>query len=80
VEERHELLEDARTRLDVSIEDLWREYFALGGDASPLELEAFLQGALNPPRREYDILAHTLNERFMQRGQDHPIPLVTGQL
>jgi hypothetical protein len=78
LQQRQALLEEARTRLELSLEDLWRDYFALGGNASPLELEAFLHGAMNAPRREYDILAHALNERFMQRGQDHPIPLMTG--
>ena len=75
--QRQALLEEARTRLELSIEDLWRDYFALGGNASPLELEAILQGAMKVPRREYDILAHALNERFVRKGEDHPVPYWT---
>jgi hypothetical protein len=56
------------------MEELWQDYFALGGNAPPLELEAFLQEAMKAPRREYDILAHALNERFVGMGQDHPVP------
>ena len=40
-----------------------------------LELEAYLCGALLPSPHEYDVLAHTLNERFFQLGGDtsHPV-------
>jgi len=66
-------LEHAREQLSLSVEDLWREYFSLGGYATPLELRGFLQGALHPARREYNILIQALNEQFMVRGQNHPL-------
>jgi hypothetical protein len=72
--QRHEILEDARRRTGMSVHDLWVEYFGLGGSASPLEMDAFLQGALEPSELEYDMLAHALNEHFMARGHNHPVP------
>jgi hypothetical protein len=67
-------LEGARRRSGLSVQELWFAYFSLGGDASQLEMEAFLQGALQPAPIEYDKVAHALNEHFSARGQDHPVP------
>lgn len=61
-------------RAGLSLEDLWLRYFEIAGDASPLELEAFLQGILTPDRREHDKLVHALNERFMELGDSFRLP------
>ncbi len=71
---RHQVLEEARRRAAIPIEDLWLRYFSLGGRASPLELEAFLRGALHPEAAEYNMIAHALNEHYMLRGENHPVP------
>ena len=68
------LLEHARIELGLSVADLWLRYLALGGMSSPLEVEAYLQGALNPTSHEYDVLAHALNERYVELGGNHPVP------
>ncbi|ANN22099.1 phosphatase [Amycolatopsis orientalis] len=39
-------------------------YFALGGDVSELELDAFLQGVADLPRVQRDMVAHAVNERL----------------
>jgi hypothetical protein len=68
------ILESARRDLGLSYADLWYRYFALGGMATALEVEAYLFGALVPTSHERDILAVALNERFAELGRDHPVP------
>lgn len=69
-----EILEKARVGLSLPVSELWWRYFALGGMATALELEAFLFMALVPTVQECDLLAVALNERFSELGGDHPIP------
>jgi hypothetical protein len=47
---------------------------AVGGDASPLELEAYLLGLLAIDPHQHDVIAQALNEHFLDCGQDHPVP------
>lgn len=75
--EDHEILEQARRRCGLSIQELWLRYFELGGLASPLELEAHLEGLLRPSLLEREIVAHAINERFFEMGQDHPVPYLS---
>jgi hypothetical protein len=63
----HDVLDAARRRVGLSVEGLWIRYFEIGGLASVLELDAFLQGALVPPRLERDVIAHALNEAFSDK-------------
>lgn len=68
------ILERARRDVDMTMDDLWMRYFALGGMSSALEIEAYLLGALLAPRHDHDVLAVALNERFSELGGDHPVP------
>jgi hypothetical protein len=54
--------------------ELWLRYFGLGGMSTGLELEAFLYGALEPTEHDRDMIAHALNERFVELGGNHPVP------
>jgi hypothetical protein len=56
--------------------ELWLRYFELGGMSTGLELEAYLYGALEPSRHDHDVIAHALNERFVELGGNHPVPYV----
>ena len=67
-------LEQARRDASLSLPELWLRYFALGGVSTPLEVEAYLFGALRPTVHDRDLLAHALNERFSELGLKHPIP------
>jgi hypothetical protein len=67
-------LELARQDAMLSIGALWLRYFELGGMGTAVELEAYLCGALRPSPHEYDVLAHSLNERFFELGGDYLIP------
>jgi hypothetical protein len=69
-----QLLDRARQDASLSHAELWLRYFALGGMSSALQLEAFLYGALQPADHDHDIIAHALNERFVELGGNHPVP------
>lgn len=72
--EQTDHLNQARLDADLSHAELWMRYFELGGMSSGLEVEAYLYGALQPTTHDYNVLAHALNERFVELGGDHPVP------
>lgn len=67
------LLDQARQDAGLSHGDLWLRYFELGGMRTTLEVEAFLYGALFPSDHDYDIVAHALNERFVELGGNRSV-------
>ena len=67
-------LDQARSEAGLSLTDLWIRYFALGGNCTPVELDAYLQGALAPPTFEHNLIVHAINEHHAEQGDDHPVP------
>ena len=67
----------ARIRAGLSVDELWLRYFELGGMSTPVELEAHLYGALSTTDHNHDVIAHALNERFVELGRNHPVPYAT---
>jgi hypothetical protein len=65
-----------RRQATLSHGELWLRYFGLGGMSTGLELEAYLYGALEPSPHDYDMIAHALNERFVELGGNHPVPYI----
>ena len=51
-----------RTRL--SSRELWLRYFALGGEAGPDEVDAYLLGLGPLPELEHNVLALAVNDRL----------------
>ena len=70
------VLDAGRIAAGMSYEELWLAYFALGGIASARAVRSYLlhEGPDQVPESEYDLLAQAINERFLERGQDHPLP------
>ena len=66
-------LDRFRQKAGLSHGDLWLRYFELGGMSDGLELEAFLYGVLVPSAHEHDVIAHAINERFVELGENHPV-------
>lgn len=66
-------LDRARCEAGLSHGDLWLRYFELGGMSTALQLEGFLYGALRPSANDYNVVAHALNERFVELGGNHPV-------
>ena len=69
-----DVLDRARIEARLSHEELWLRYFELGGMSTDVQLEAFLYGALEPSMHDHDVVAHALNERFVELGGNHPVP------
>ncbi len=67
-------LTDACRRGQLDLQQLWLRFIALGGDADPLELEAYLLGLMPLDDYQNDILAHTLNERLAELGLPRDVP------
>lgn len=67
-------LDRFRRSAGLSHGDLWLRYFELGGMSSAFELQAILYGALLPTVHDHDVIAHALNERFVELGGNHPVP------
>ena len=70
----HQLLDSARVRTGFSVEELWTECVALGANASIDQLEAILNGTRTPSAREYDLIAQSLNERYVDLGLGDAVP------
>lgn len=66
-------VEAARSMLELPLGELWIDYFALGGSLAPAEIQAFLAGQQPLGDHDHDLLVHALNERFVDRGEDHPL-------
>lgn len=58
----------------LSHRELWWRYFELGGMSTAFQLEACLHGALRPTAHDHDVIAHALNECFVEQGGNHPVP------
>lgn len=70
----NDVLDRHRREAGLTHGELWLRYFELGGMSTALELEAFLYGALRPSDHDHDVVAHALNERFVELGGNHPVP------
>jgi hypothetical protein len=68
-----DVLDRARKDAGLTHGELFERYFALGGMASALQVEAFCYGALRASSHDHDLVAHAINERFSELGGDHPV-------
>jgi predicted DNA-binding ribbon-helix-helix protein len=66
-------LDRFRRKAGLSHGELWFRYFELGGMSTGFELEAFLYGMLSPTAHDHDVIAHAINERFVELGGNHPV-------
>ena len=73
VEQGSDPLEQFRQDADLTRSELWLRYFELGGMSTALQLEAFLYGVLEPTVADHDVVAHALNERFVELGENQSV-------
>ena len=71
-----DLAELCRQHTTLSLGELWLHCFALGSDNTPLQLEAFLHGALVPTPHEFNLIAVALNEHFVDLGVAEFVPYI----
>jgi hypothetical protein len=57
---------DAYEAADLTVDELWLRYFALGGSAGRLEIDAYVNGAIALQPFEHDMVAHAINERLAE--------------
>jgi hypothetical protein len=76
-EERHRRMDTARVHAQLTVQDLWLRYLALGGTGDAFDLDGYLQGLVPLDPFEQDVLAQTLNEALNDLCRSHLIPLST---
>jgi hypothetical protein len=63
---QRELLKEGLLRAGLSVQELWVEYFGVGGTAGQFEVEAYVHGATALPALQRDLLAQVLNEKLAE--------------
>lgn len=76
-DERYRRMDAARVRAQLTVQDLWLRYLALGGTADAFDLDGYLQGLVLLDTFQQDVLAQALNEALRDLYQSHLIPLST---
>jgi hypothetical protein len=74
---RYRRMDDARVRAELTVQDLWLRYLALGGTGDAFDLDGYLQGLVPLDTFQEDVLAQALNESLRDSYQAHHIPLST---
>jgi hypothetical protein len=62
--EQQRSLSRAFHHAQLPVSQLWLRYFALGGTADPLDVDAYVHGLTELPAPQRDVLAHAMNERL----------------
>ena len=68
-------MDAARLRAELTVQDLWLRYLALGGTGDVFELDGYLQGLMPLETFQQDVLAQALNEALDDLCRAHRIPL-----
>jgi hypothetical protein len=74
-DDRHRLCETARVRGELTVQELWLRYLALGGNHDEFDIDGYLQGILPLNTLEQDILAVALNERLDELYRAARVPV-----
>ncbi|NEK56498.1 hypothetical protein GCU56_01230 [Geodermatophilus sabuli] len=75
--ERYRRMDAARVHAQLSVQDLWLRYLALGGTGDAFDLDGYLQGLVPLDTFQQDVLAQALNEASRDVYQSHLVPLST---
>ena len=76
-DEHHRRMGAARVRAELTVQDLWLRYVALGGTGDAFDLDGYLQGLVPLETFQQDVLAQALNEALEDSYHAHRIPLST---
>ncbi|WP_138758902.1 hypothetical protein [Modestobacter altitudinis] len=76
-DERHQRMDAARIRAELSVQDLWLRYVALGGTGDAFDLDGYLQALVPLDVFQQDVLAQALNEALEESYLRYCIPLST---
>lgn len=70
-------MDAARLHAELTVQDLWLRYVALGGTGDAFDLDGYLQGLVSLEAFQQDVLAQALNEALEDCYRAHFIPLST---
>jgi hypothetical protein len=76
-DERHHRMDAARVRAELTVQNLWLRYVALGGTGDAFDLDGYLQGLVPLAIFQQDVLAQALNEALEDSYRTHRVPLST---
>jgi hypothetical protein len=76
-EDRHERVEAARIRAELTAAELWLRYVALGGNGDLFDIDGYLTGVLPLSAFDQDVLAVAVNERLEEVYRAARVPLAT---
>ena len=68
-------MDTARHRAELSVQDLWLRYLALGGTGDAFDLDGYLQSLVTLDDFQQDVLAQALNEGLRDLYEAHRVPL-----
>ncbi len=68
-------MDAARVRAELTVQDLWLRYVALGGTCDAFDLDGYLQGLVPLETFQQDVLAQALNEALEDSYRAYHIPL-----
>ena len=71
---RHRVFDEARRRAELSVQQLWLSFLALGGRGDLFDVEAFLTGLATLADRDQDVLAHAINEELLDIYEAARVP------
>jgi hypothetical protein len=70
-------MDAARVRAELTVQNLWLRYVALGGTGDAFDLDGYLQGLVPLETFQQDVLAQALNEALEDSYRAYHIPLST---
>ena len=70
-------MDAARIHAELTVQDLWLCYVALGGTGDAFDIDGYLQGLVPFDGFQQDVLAQALNEAFDDGYRAHRIELST---
>lgn len=74
-DERHRKMDAARVRADLTVQNLWLRYVALGGTGDAFDLDGYLQGLVPLGTFQEDVIAQALNEALEDSFRAYRVPL-----
>jgi hypothetical protein len=76
-DERHGRMDAARVRAELSVQELWLRYVALGGAGDAFDLDGYLQGLVPLEIFQQDVLAQAVNEALEDSYRAYRVALST---
>jgi hypothetical protein len=74
-DDRYRAVELARLRADLSVQQLWLRYLALGGSSDAFDVDGYLQGLVPLDAFQQDVLAQAVNEGLEELYHSLRVPL-----